>query len=67
MHPYLSQQMTEQHRNDLLANAEAWRLAQSAQVLRRPSLSPLLLKVRTFMGKVRPRPVAKGMRPGYAR
>jgi hypothetical protein len=67
MHPYVSQLVTEQHRNDLLANAEAWRLAQIAKVQRRPSLSPLLLKVRTFMGKVRPRPVAKGMRPVYAR
>jgi hypothetical protein len=67
MHPYLSQLMTEQHRNDLLANAEAWRLAQTGQVQRRPSLSPLLLKVRSFMSKVHPRPVAKSMRPGYAR
>jgi hypothetical protein len=67
MHPYLSQRITEQHRSDLLANGEAWRLARSAQVQRRPSLSPLLLKVHTFMSKVRTRSVAKGMRPGYAR
>jgi hypothetical protein len=66
MHPYLSQSITAQHRSDLLANAEAWRLAQSAHVQRRASLSPLLLKVRAFMDKVHPRTVAKGMRPGYA-
>lgn len=67
MHPYVSQRMTDQHRSALLANGEAWRLAQNAQVERRPGLSPLLVKVRTFMIKIRPRPVAKGIRPGYAR
>jgi hypothetical protein len=67
MHPYVSQKMNDQHRSELLAGGEAWRLAQNAQVQRRPGLSPLLLKVRTFMSQIRPRAAAKGMRPGYAR
>ena len=47
LHPLMTQQLADAHRADMLATAEAWRMARSGRqtrrstVLRRPAMHPL--------------------------
>ena len=69
MHPYMTQQLAEQHRRDLLREAETWRAAHGSKQPRRfRGLSLLWLRQivvkpsrQVIEAEIRPRPEELGL------